>query len=59
MTQVAAGAVTGMTNVTYGRKEKEPTTFTLQEFFSLRNAMPAESRALMDRELEDLKGKKF
>jgi hypothetical protein len=59
MTQVMAGEVTGMTNVTYGRKEKDPTLFTMLEWCRLRGAMPPESQALMDRGYDEMKEKFF
>lgn len=53
ITQVAAGEITGMSNITFGKKEKNPELFTIGEFFALRGEMDPESRALMDNELDE------
>lgn len=47
MTQSDAAGVIGMTNVTYGRKEKSPENFTLGEFFALFRVMAPDEQEVM------------
>lgn len=59
LSQVAAGEITRMSNVTFGRKEKSPESFTVGEFFDLYHEMDADSREIMWSWLVELRDKKF
>ena len=60
ITQAGAGAIMGMSNVTYGKKEKEPEQFTLGEFFALYRELDPESQEIMWCQLVELsRGKNF
>ena len=59
ISQVAAGAITNMTNITFAKKEKDPYKFTLEEFFRLYHEVDSDSQALMWAELENMRDRKI
>ena len=57
MTQVAAGKIASMSNVTFAAKEKNPGRFTLDEFFALYHEMDDGAQSIMWSQLEEMRDK--